>query len=708
MPQRDYISADAPTLLLVDDEASSLLIMETIFEGLGHIYTASSGKDALAMAKRYKPMVAVLDIEMADINGLELCQLLKSDPETADIAIIFVTSHTHADVEYKALEQGGIDFISKPLDGKICRQRVKNHIQLKIMTEAVKTAQRAAFKEKEKFRVTLNSIGDAVIATDTEGRITFMNPIAEHMTGWLMKSAMSKEIEEVMTLRDAETKAVIMNPIRLALQENRIVCLALNCQLISRDDVVYRVEDSASPIKYNGKVIGAVIVFHDISEAIAMAVKMNHMANHDQLTDLPNRVLLHDRITQSLKMAQSNDSVIALLLIDIDRFMFLNDLVGHYSGDRIIKLLAQRLQQFETAPSTLARIGGDEFVLLIPGINQYTEVDHIANEIVEAFRQPFILNDKKYKLTVSVGISLFPFDADSEESMMRHADVAMYRAKEQGRDQHCFFSSELEINLQQRHNIETLLRHAIEQDELEVHFQPQFNLNNSKIIAAEALVRLKYNDTYIPPLEFIPIAEDIGLINKLGEQVLFKSCQLAYQWKQAGHPIKIAVNISAQQFSNPQFYSQVMRILEKTKLPSTLLELEVTETALMHDFDETKLLLDKFRLANISISLDDFGTGYSSLSYLKFFDVHILKIDQSFIFDMLEDEQSLSIVKAIISLATALGLTIIAEGIETEAHSKMLQDLGCHLGQGYYFSRPLSSEQFQKLLFTTEKATYVY
>ena len=254
-----------------------------------------------------------------------------------------------------------------------------------------------------------------------------------------------------------------------------------------------------------------------------------------------------------------------------------------------------------------------------------------------------------------------------------------------------------------RHRIEIILREAIEADSLEVHFQSQIDITSKKVVAAEALVRLNNQGEYMSPLTFIPLAEDMGLINKLGYQVLVKSCQAAQHWHQLGFPIKVTVNIAAKQFSNPDFYDEVLTVLEQTKLASRYLELEVTESALMHDFDETKLLLDKFRCAGISIAIDDFGTGYSSLSYLKFFDVNILKIDQSFVFDMLKNKQNLSIVKAIISLAKALDLIIIAEGIETAAHAKALTELGCHIGQGYFYSKPIPNADFERYLIAHQK-----
>ncbi|WP_343844983.1 two-component system response regulator [Bowmanella denitrificans] len=565
---------------------------------------------------------------------------------------------------------------------------------------SVRRAKHDLMLEKERLKVTLNSIGDAVIATDTDGRVTFMNPIAERMTGMRSKEAEGEHIESVMNLCDADSKKPGINPIMLALQEKRIVAMALNSQLTAKSGEVYRVEDSAAPIRDDeGNIIGAIIVFHDVSESIAMAVKMSYLANHDQLTDLPNRILLHDRLGQACKQANSMGRQVAVFLIDVDHFKYLNDSLGHHHGDLIIKQVAKRLESLVDASATLARIGGDEFVLVVPGIRNSGIVDSIATAIVKEMADPFIIEAQEYRLSVSVGISLNPTDADDEESLMRHADVAMYRAKQEGRNRYCYFSEELEAKLLQRHNVELILRAAISNDALEVHYQPQIELNSGRIIGAEALVRLRDDKGgLISPIHFIPLAEETGLITQLGLQVMRKACMAASNWQQQGFDIRVSVNIAAKQFVESSLSDDVARLLEETKLSATQLELEVTESALMDNFEETQNILTNLVEMGVSIAIDDFGTGYSSLSYMKAFPINVLKIDQSFVRDMLLDKQSLDIVKTIAYLASSLGLTLIGEGIEEEQQKLALMDLNCELGQGYLFSKPLPLESFDKLL----------
>ncbi|MBT1066148.1 EAL domain-containing protein [Bowmanella sp. Y26] len=810
-PQRE----DFPTILIVDDEAVNRIILEDALQTLGKILHAESGEEALRIAYVNHPNVVMLDIDLPGIDGFEVCRRLKANQHTAECAVIFVTSHSESSYEYHSLAQGGIDFISKPIDFGLCRLRVKNQLILQQQTKALRTAKddlhelvtqvpvfiscwskelanwfsndfegdwfginakamagqqmqhifpaslfnlvqkkimeelpRDTFTayipeaiggieyaqvyltkrrvldeeigylltlvdvttvrrakhdlmlEKERLKVTLNSIGDAVIATDTDARVTFMNPIAERMTGMLSREAKGIHIESVMNLCDADTKKPGINPISLALQEKRIVAMALNSQLTSKNGEVYRVEDSAAPIRDDdGNIIGAIIVFHDVSESIAMAVKMSYLANHDQLTDLPNRILLHDRLGQACKMVRSTNKLVAVFLIDIDHFKYLNDSLGHHHGDLIIKQVAKRLESLVDTSATLARIGGDEFVLVVPGIRNSGIVDSIATAIVKEMGDPFIIEAQEYRMTVSVGISLNPTDADDEESLMRHADVAMYRAKKEGRNRYCYFSEELEAQLLQRHNVELMLRAAITNNGLEVHYQPQIELCSGRIIGAEALVRLRdAKGNLVSPIHFIPLAEETGLINQVGHQVMRKACQAASNWHRRGHRIRLSVNIAAKQFVESNLSEDVAELLQETGLAPELLELEVTESALMDNFEETQNILNSLSGQGVSIAIDDFGTGYSSLSYMKAFPIDVLKIDQSFVRDMLLDKQSLDIVKTIAYLASSLGLTLIGEGIEEEEQKRALIDLKCEFGQGYLFSKPLPLEDFEALL----------
>ena len=688
-----------PLILIVDDEPSSLMILEGALSDIAQVMCSETGFDAIEKAQLFLPDIILLDIELPDINGLDVCRRLKNDPKTSGITVIFITSHNESKFEHVSLELGGIDYIQKPVDLKVCRLRVGNHLKLKIQEQQLKHSQQLLAIESERLRVTLNSIGDAVIATDKEEKVTFMNPIAERMTGWIMHEAVGMNIAEVMQLRDATTKHKSLNPVSIALKEQRIVAMALNCQLTSLDGRVHRVEDSASPIRDGeGNIIGAIIVFHDVSESIAMAVKMSHLANHDQLTDLPNRILLHDRVAHACQVSVKNGFLVALMLIDIDHFKYLNDTEGHHVGDLIIKLVGKRLESVVDFNTTLARVGGDEFVLLVPDIKSTSHIDAVASDILHSMHHPFRVDGREFNLTISVGISINPTDSDSAELMMSHADAAMYKAKEHGRDCFCYFSDELEQAFHQRQNIDKLLRAAIEADTLEVHFQPKLSLKNKQIIGAEALVRLRDEEgNLISPIHFIPLAEETGLINKLGHSVLKQSCQAAKRWLDKGYPIQVAVNVAAKQFSDPKFIENVAQILEDTELPSGYLELEVTESALMRDFDETSSILNGLSNLGLSIAIDDFGTGYSSLSYLKLFPVDVLKIDQSFVKDMVDDKQSIDIVRAITHLAHSLNLKTVGEGIETQQQLDILIGLDCEEGQGYLFNKPLPESEFEQL-----------
>ena len=687
---------DNVKILIVDDQVANISVLSDTLSDLAEIYFTTNGEAALQQAAALQPELILLDIEMPGMNGFEVCQQLKSDPNTADIAVIFISAHEEAQFEFHSLAYGGIDFIHRPFNRAICRLRVQNHLLLRQQAKALILSKEALFVEKQRLLVTLNSIGDAVIATDTAGIVTYMNPIAERMTGWRQRDAIGCLVTQVMDLRDADSHQPSINPIELALTERRIVAMALNCELISLDGQACHVEDSAAPIlDSDGNMLGAIIVFHDVSEALALANKMSHLANHDQLTGLPNRILLHDRIHQACRQAAVIDRKIAVMLIDIDRFKFLNDSLGHKSGDELILQLAKRLQSILDPDHTLARIGGDEFVLVSPDILHIEQISILAQRLVRLMQQPFEIDCGKYNMSLSIGISVYPIDADNEEALMRHADVAMYKAKQEGRNRYCFFSDELGDIMLQRHLQEQQLREAINNNRLEVYYQPKNALASECIIGAEALVRIRNLDgSLMPPADFIPLAEETGLIVPLGKQVLVKACLQAAQWQEQGFTIPVSVNIAAAQFADPSIVKLVQNTLLECRLPAELLELEVTESALMLDASRTADLLQQFHSLGVSIAIDDFGTGYSSLAYLKRFHVDVLKIDMSFVKDMLTDENDLAIVRTVISLGKSLNIALVAEGIETAEHRLQLLEMGCESGQGYLYSKPLPENDF--------------
>ena len=599
------------------------------------------------------------------------------------------------DLEYRRPD-GGMLFGQVSL---VCR---KQSGLLMLVTDVTdrKMAETSLHNEKERLRITLNSIGDAVIATDAEGRISFLNPIAEAMTGWYGRKALGVPIEQVMPLRDSFDGHVLQNPVYLALKERRIVGMALNSQIACRDGRLLEVEDSAAPIwDQAGNLTGAIIVFHDVSEARAMALKMTHLAHHDPLTNLPNRLLLQDRTTQALQQAGRNGGQVALFMLDLDHFKTINDSVGHTIGDQLLLQLAKRLQLILRSGDTISRQGGDEFIILIPEIRHVDEVSQLAERLLEACATPFLLDGVRFDLSMSIGISLYPDDADDQEALYRHADAAMYQAKQEGRGRFRFFSQEIEHALYARHMLERHMRAAVAEGDFEVHYQPKIDLASQQVVGVEALVRWRRQDgSLISPAQFIPLAEETGLIVPLGRSVLLQACQDGRRWHEQGFLIRIAVNVSAVQMAQGNFTAMVGEIIRQTGILPGYLELEITEGVLAKDVTHTVAIIEELHKIGVTISIDDFGTGYSSLAYLKQFPIDVLKIDQSFTREILTEKSSAAIVAAIINMAHGLDLRLVAEGVETQAQAHLLQQMGCTVMQGYLYSRPLMAERLTEFL----------
>jgi len=691
---------DNCSVLIIDDEEINTLQLEHALEDVGKITTSNNSSEAIQLIEKIKPDILVLDLEMPTVSGFDILEVIQKKSTLAHIRTVVITSHSDPAIEEKALSLGAIDFISKPLNLRLCRIRIENHIKIRSQEKILQQTQAELFAEKEQLRITLDSIADAVISTDKKANIVYMNPVAQRLTGWSQTAAKGRHIEEVMKLVDATTKASSINPLVVALNENRPVAMALNTQLISKQGIEHRVEDSAAPIlDKNHNQCGAVMVFQDVSEALAMSMQMTYLSHHDQLTALPNRVLLHDRLTQGIARAEFNDSKLSLMLLDLDKFKFINDALGHHVGDEIIAHIGHSLDLFACNDITVARVGGDEFALVVPHSANSLSLEPLVNQVLNVISKPFRSGGEQHVLTASLGISVYPDDASSVEEMLRHADSAMYKAKNESANSYFYFSDDLQIEMNRRLEVGNKLRKALEENDLEVHYQPKYDLNTDTLIGVESLVRLKDGQGgFISPVHFIEYAEETGLIFRLGEQVLEKSCIAAKNWLDKGLPIKVAVNISAKQFTDTKLVDTVAEILERTQLPSRYLELEVTESALIENFDYTVSQLKLISGMGVSIALDDFGTGYSSLSYLRLFPLDVLKIDQSFVRDMLDDAQAFNIVTTIIELAHSLGLQIVAEGIETLEQKDRLQELGCQIGQGYLLSKPLNIGKANKLI----------
>jgi diguanylate cyclase (GGDEF)-like protein/PAS domain S-box-containing protein len=438
----------------------------------------------------------------------------------------------------------------------------------------------------------------------------------------------------------------------------------------------------------------------DITEQRRTQERLNYLAHYDTLTGLPNRLLLQDRLGQAMVEADRRDRLVAVIFLDLDRFKIINDTLGHDMGDALLKSVAERLRACVRAGDTISRLGGDEFTVVLAGVGHVDDVAHVAQKIIESFVSPFHIGGRELFVSPSMGITLYPFDDNDIDNLLRNADAAMYHAKELGRNTFQFYTAELNRRTAKRLALETALRHAIERNELLLHYQPQVNLKTGRITGVEALLRWLHPEMgMISPLEFIPLAEETGLIVPIGEWVLRSACAQARAWQELGFgDLQISVNLSGRQFQHRHLARLVKKVLADTPLNPRLLDLELTESLLMHNTEAILGAMDELHAHGVVFSMDDFGTGYSSLSYLKRFPIDTLKIDQSFVRDIPNDPDDAAIARAIISMAHSLGMRVIAEGVETAQQFSFLRENRCDTIQGYYFSKPVPVETMTSLL----------
>jgi len=563
-----------------------------------------------------------------------------------------------------------------------------------------KAAEAALFHERELAQVTLKSIGDAVITTDLELRITSLNPIAEAMTGWTHADAMGKPMDDVFRIRDVNTGEPAENPLRAAIKGNRIVGLASDTALIHLNGFDSPIEDSAAPIHDNsGRVIGGVLVFHDVSETRALAMKMAHLANHDTLTGLPNRNVLHARMEQAIADALPRHRRVAALFIDIDHFKQVNDVLGHKAGDRLLKAVAQLIRSEIGDDDMVSRLGGDEFVVMLPHVDNAAHAVGVAERLLERVNEAVSTEVADLSVNFSIGISLCPDDATDAENLIHNADTAMYEAKQQGRNGYRMFSTNMRHRGAAHAAIEMALRKALVRNELSVQYQPKVDVRTGWIVGAEALLRwIVDGEEVYSPEEFIPIAEEAGLIVMIGEWVLRRACEQAEKWRAVYKRVPISVNVSAVQFQHTRFFETLKSVLDDTGLPPALLELELTERMVMSGHGHVPDLLQRIKKLGVKLSLDDFGTGYCSLSYLKHFPIDTLKIDRAFIRDIGADQQSTTITGAIVALAHSLDKNVVAEGVETTDQAQYLLAAGCPVMQGFLYGMPMPPAEFAELL----------
>jgi diguanylate cyclase (GGDEF)-like protein/PAS domain S-box-containing protein len=686
MPNRSIKS-----VLLVEDNPADARLIREMFKEQGQRHVDLTHVECMRDAEKHLAEFAVdmilLDLGLPDTQGLEAVRRTHAVAPHAPMVVL--SGLDDESVALLAIQEGAQDYLIKgQIEPRELIRAVRYAVERKIIEEKL-------FDEKERAQVTLDCIGDAVICTDIEGKITFLNHVAEALTGWTLVESIGKPMAEAFQIVNANTHKTIPDPMDKSVVQNRAGKLPANSVLIQRDGREVFIEDSVAPIHDRAdNITGSVLVFRDVSAARALAEQVVHSAEHDPLTDLPNRLLLNDRLEQAIAMAARLHGKVAVLFLDLDGFKHINDSLGHSTGDKLLKSVATRLLDCVRAPDTVSRQGGDEFIVLLQDLPKSNDAIVAVNRILEAVAIPHFVNDRELHVTTSIGVSLYPGDGLDAETLIKNADTAMYQAKEGGRQGYKFFGPEMNVRAVERQTIEEDLRSALEHNEFSLHYQPKIDLKTGEISGLEALIRWSHpRRGMVPPLQFIPIAEDCGLIVPIGAWVLREACTQARAWADAGlPPMTMAVNVSAIQFRSKDFLERMFATMSETGMDPRSLEIEITESVFMKHAEVARTILRALRDRGVRVSVDDFGTGYSSLSYLRKFPLDSIKIDQSFVRQITPKPEDAGIVSAIISIGQGLNLRVIAEGVETADDLAFLKAHDCDEAQGYLFSRPLPAK----------------
>ncbi len=581
-------------------------------------------------------------------------------------------------------------------DREMMEQQAVNAVQ---MAEELAVTREIAENTAKHIEAILNAISDVLVTMDIKGDIITCNRAAKSMFGYIAEEVIGKNLSFLVNTTH------IMPEIDI---EKFLVNLDEDEQLRKQSGNGHKKNGSTFPIELNIREVTIneqkqfTIVISDVTERHEAEMLIREMALHDSLTGLANRNLLQQRLDIAMRMARRMDKKISVMFLDLDGFKPVNDMYGHATGDKLLRVVANRLESCAREIDTVARIGGDEFAILSTNIDKETDVIKAAQRVIKRVKKPIIINGNSHQIGTSIGISFYPFDSEDPEELFRMADVALYQAKNDGKSVYRLYNPKMDAQAKTEKQIEIDLEKAIQNDELVLHYQPLLNTLDDSIIGAEALVRWQHPEKgMIPPFSFIPIAEKSDLMLSLGQRILEMACKQAKKWQDMDMPhFRVCVNISARQFQSNDFVDNVKNALKLSGLDPKRLELEITEGMVIGDTDAVAAKLEIFSSLGISLAIDDFGTGYSSLAYLKRFPVHQLKIDRSFIRDITEDHDDAAITDAIIRLGHSLGLSIVAEGVETKEQAQILRQKGCDVLQGYFFSKPIPTVEFEEWIIT--------
>ncbi len=599
---------------------------------------------------------------------------------------------------YQMLSQQNHDLEKMVLDRTGELEKQTHELQQEVQDR--KKAERELMRISRQKESILGSAGEGILGVDNDGRFTLINFLGATMIGYSVKELIGKPIDLILHPPDSNESQNPdrSSPIYRALDES-ISSHVYDEKFWRKDGTCFSVEFTCNPLNHSDSQEGAVVTFRDITQRLEMEEKITHMAYYDSLTHLPNRNLVADRLSMALAHADRSKHMVGVLLLDMDNFKTINDSLGHNAGDLLLKDVAKRLSCCLRKEDTVGRIGGDEFVVLVTGIQNENDITALAKKIIQNLKPSFPIQTHEIFTSFSIGISVFPRDGLDPQTLFKNADAAMYQAKEKGKNTYQTYSPSMVFRATKQMALESGLRKALDRGELFINYQPKFDLKTQQIMGMEALLRWMHpTNGLISPDDFIPIAEESRLIVPIGEWVLRSACEQMRIWESMGFPpLNMAINLSGYQFNQANLIHIVSDTIECTGIDPHFLELEITETVLMDNLDSAISRLHLLNDMGLHLSIDDFGTGYSSLTYLKTLPISSLKIDRSFIQD-LSSEANTAIIKAILSLAKTLKLRTVAEGLETEEQMEFLASVDCDWGQGYYFSHPLGVEEMTQLI----------
>ncbi|MCC6073194.1 EAL domain-containing protein [Massilia sp. GCM10020059] len=688
-------------ILVVDDNPVNVELLEVLLRGSGYA-SVSSTTDPLQVAPlhaEHRYDLIILDLHMPVMNGLDVMRALKAVETGAWLPVLVVTADP--DKKMAALEAGARDFIGKPFDALEVLTRIRNLLEVRLLHREstsygarLEQTVRERTAELQRFRSAMDATADAIFLIDAASmELVDVSDGACRMLGYERDELIGADPAGFGLATHAQMAAQA-SPKRASGGQPELV----ETELTGSDMAALPAEVRWQLEVSDGRRM-LIAVARDITERRLAQQRLKHLANYDSLTGLPNRVLFYQTLHDTIEMARDKDGRVAVLSIGLDRFKLVNDSLGSMHGDELLRQFSNRLVQCLHARDTLGRLGGDEFALILPTRDQ-DEAVHVASEVREALRWPFDIDGQQLQLTASIGIAMYPDDATDPQTLIKYADTAMGRAKAAGRDGYRFFTAGMNVQVLARLDLEVALRRALENGEFELYYQPKMNVNTGRITGVEALLRW-HRPGYgmVFPAEFVPILEETGLIVKVGAWIIDAACRQVAAWLASGiGEVRVAVNVSSRQFVEGDLEEEVGTALRRHGVDAALLELELTESALMANAEHTSEVLTRLRDLGIRISIDDFGTGYSSLAYLKRFPIDKLKIDIAFVRDITTNPDDAAIALAIISMAHSMHMQVIAEGVESRAQLMYLRRHRCDQVQGFHVSRALTARQLGEMV----------